>query len=117
RRDAPRRRPLERIEHQEQLHQVVVGGRGGGLDHEHVAAAAVLGDLDLHLAVAEAPDLGVAEGHADVAADRLGQRAVRAAPGYLYLLLHRPVRTIPASWAGRSRTFAAGSKVRCLTSL
>src|SRR5438477_12072233 len=23
----------------------------------------------------------------------------------------------PASWAGRSRTFAAGSKVRCLTSL
>src|SRR6266446_3169087 len=104
RRDAPRRRPFEGVEHQEQLHQVVVAGRAGGLDHEHIAAAHVLGDLDLHLAV-------------DVAADRLRQRAVRAPREYLDLVLHRPTRVIPASWAGRSRTFAAGSKVRCLTSL
>src|SRR5439155_1233995 len=116
-RDAPRRRPFEGVEHQEQLHQVVVAGRAGGLDHEHIAAAHVLGDLDLHLAVAETPDLGLAERHVDVAADRLRQRAVRAPREYLDLVLHRPIRVIPASWAGRSRTFAAGSKVRCLTSL
>src|SRR5207244_3804342 len=82
-----------------------------------VAAAHVAGDLDLHLAVAEAADLGLAERHVDVAADRLRQWAVRAPREYLDLVLHRPVRVIPASWAGRSRTFAAGSEVRCLTSL
>ena len=43
-----RRRALERVDHDQQLHQVVVRRRARRLDHEAVAAAHVLGDLDLH---------------------------------------------------------------------
>jgi hypothetical protein len=48
------------VQHQQQLHEVIVHRRAGGLDHEHVAAADVLGDLDHDLAVAEAAHLGAA---------------------------------------------------------
>ncbi len=74
--DALGRRALERVEHQEELHQVVVGRGADGLDHEHVAATDVLRDLDLDLAVAEPADLGASQRHADVSADRLGQAAI-----------------------------------------
>ena len=50
----------------QQLHQVLVGRRAGRLDHEDVARAHVLLDLDVDLAVGEAADLGLAE------ADRTG---------------------------------------------
>src|SRR5262249_55729371 len=40
--DPARRRPLEGVEHEEQLHQVVVGGSAEGLDDEDVTAADVL---------------------------------------------------------------------------
>jgi hypothetical protein len=63
------RRALERVQHQQQLHQVVVRGRARRLDHEDVAAADVLRDLDLHLAIAETTDLGLAQRHADRLAD------------------------------------------------
>src|SRR5581483_6320993 len=116
RRDALGRRPLEGVEHEEQLHQVVVRRPARGLDDEDVAAAHVLGDLDLHLAVAEAADLRAPERYPDLAADGRRERAIRAAREYLDLVLH-PSSAVPARWAGRSRTFDAGSKVRCLTSL
>ncbi len=116
RRDPLRRRPLEGVEHQEELHQVVVGRRRDRLDHEHVTATDVLGDLDLDLAVAEAPDLGSAQRDADVTTDRLRQRAIGVSRKELDFVLHR-TRRASSSWAGRSRTFAAGSKVRCLASL
>ena len=51
------RRALQRIDHHQQLHQVVVRRRADRLQHEHVLAADVLEDLDHHLAVAEAADL------------------------------------------------------------
>ena len=94
-------------------------GRARRLDDEDVAAAHVLGDLDLALAVAEAADLGLPERHAELLADRRRERPVGAPGEYLDLVFHRArsAPSIPASWAGRSRTFAAGSKVRCLTSL
>ena len=117
RRDALGGRALERVQHQQQLHQVVVAGRTRRLHDEDVAPAHVVGDLDLDLAVAESPDLRVGERHPEMRAQRVRQRPVRVAREYLDLVLHRPEHTFPASWAGRSRTFAAGSKVRCLTSL
>ncbi|OIQ70042.1 hypothetical protein GALL_483520 [mine drainage metagenome] len=42
---------LERIDHDEQFHQVVVGRRAGGLDDEHLAGAHVLLDFDRDFAV------------------------------------------------------------------
>ena len=51
-RDAAGRRALERVDHDQQLHQVVVHRRAGRLDDEDVLAAHVLVDLDVDLAVA-----------------------------------------------------------------
>ena len=63
--DAPPRRAPQRVDDDQQLHQVVVGRERGRLDHEHVRAAHVLLDLDENLHVREAPD------------HRLGQRGLR----------------------------------------
>ena len=52
-RDPGRAGPLERVQHDEQFHQVLVDRRAGRLDDEHVAAADVLVDADLGLAVGE----------------------------------------------------------------
>jgi len=54
RRDAAGRGALQRVDHDEQLHERVVHGRARRLDHEHVRAADVLVDLHVHLAVREA---------------------------------------------------------------
>ena len=51
--DARRRGALEGVEHDQQLHQVVVDRRAGGLDDEDVGAADVLVDLEEDLAVGE----------------------------------------------------------------
>src|SRR5262249_5690840 len=87
---------LERVEDQQQLHQVVVGRHAGGLDDEDVPAADVVPDLDLALAVAEAGTFGAAQGHADGVADRPGERRVRIARQDLDLVVHlvpRPFRS------------------------
>ncbi len=55
RRDAPRRSALQRIDHQQQLHQVLVHRTARRLHHEHIGAAHVLLNLDVTLAVAK-PD-------------------------------------------------------------
>src|SRR5437867_1262581 len=74
RRDAARRGALGRVQHDEQLHEVL--GRGaGGLDDEHVAAADVLVDPHRHLAVLEALDFGVAERRLELLADGARERA------------------------------------------
>ena len=70
-RGAPRR-----VDHDQQLHQVVRRS-AGRLDHEDVAAADVLVDLDRDLAVGEAPDLGLAEPDLQVPAELLRQHPVR----------------------------------------
>ena len=51
--DAPGGRALERIDHQHDLHQVIIGGRARRLQHEHVLTANVLVNLDHDLAVRE----------------------------------------------------------------
>ena len=81
--DAACRGAAEGVDHDEQLHQVVVDGLAGGLHHEHVAAADgfVDGDGDLtvckggHGAVAEVqPQLGTdsfCEGHVGIRSEDL----------------------------------------------
>src|SRR5690606_35888367 len=51
------------------LHQVVVRGRAGGLQHEDVFPADVLEDLDIDLAVGEACDGGAAQLELEVLRD------------------------------------------------
>ncbi len=53
RRDPIGARPARRVHHDEQLHEVLIGRRAGRLDDENVAAANVLVDLDVGLAIRE----------------------------------------------------------------
>ena len=88
---------LERVEHDQQLHQVVVHRRARGLDHEDVLAADVLVDLDVNLSVGEARDIGVAQRHLERLGDLLGERTVRVPREELQLISHRsPLRALRA---------------------
>ncbi len=75
---------LQRVDHDQQLHQIVVGGIAGGLDHEDVLAADILLDLDEHFHVGEAADLRLGEGQLQILADLLGQFAVGIARDQLH---------------------------------
>ena len=63
------RRALERVDHDQQLHQRLVRRRAGGLHDEAVDAADVLADLDVDLAVGERGDVGLPEGDLQDLAD------------------------------------------------
>ena len=80
--DRAGRGALERVDHDQQFHEVVVGGRAGGLHDEAVHAADVLLQLDVHLTVGEARDLRLSEGRLEVAAHRLRELAVSVAAEY-----------------------------------
>ena len=84
-RDARGGGATERVDHDQQLHDAVVGGRAGRLDHVDVAAADVLVDLHERLAVGETVDGGGAERDAEMLADFLGQRRVGVAGENLHL--------------------------------
>ncbi len=58
---------------------MIVGGRRGRLDDEHVLAADVLLHLDENLHVGEAADDAFGERDLEVACDRLGEGAVAVA--------------------------------------
>ena len=59
RRDPPRRRPLEGVDHDQQLHDRLVHGAGRGLDEEHVLLADVVQDPHEDVLVRELEDLGL----------------------------------------------------------
>ncbi len=65
-----------RVDHDEQLHKVVVDGLAGGLDDEHVASAHRLVDADGNLAVCKLVDRAVAHRQPQLAAHALGKRTV-----------------------------------------
>ncbi len=69
RRDPPGRRALEGVDHDEQLHQVVVDRPAGRLHDEHVGAAHRLADVHRDLPVGKVPDLALAERQPEVAGD------------------------------------------------
>ena len=65
--DPPRRAALQRVERDQQLHQIVVGRIGGRLDHEDILAAHVLVDLDEHFHVGKAPHAGFGQRQVEIA--------------------------------------------------
>ena len=87
---------LERVDHHQQLHEVVVDRRAGRLHDEAVHAADVLVDLDVDLAVGEAGHLGLAERRLDVLADRRA-RSRFAFPLNMVRALSTALRGFPAT--------------------
>ena len=77
--DAPRRRAAQRVDDDQQLHQVVVGRKRRRLDHEHVGAAHVFLDLDEDLHVGEAPHHRLGQRRREIGGDRLGERGIGVA--------------------------------------
>lgn len=71
--------PPAGVDHDEELHEVLVGGRAGGLHQEHVAATHALLQLHVDLAIREPLDLDLAQLHPKVARDLLRQHRVGAA--------------------------------------
>ena len=92
RRDPPRRAALQRVERDEQLHQMVVRRVRGRLDHEYVLAADVLVDLDKHLHVGEAAHAGSRQRQAEIGRDRLGKRPIAVAGKDLHRRRGNPCR-------------------------
>ena len=77
--DAARRRAAQRVDDDQQLHQVVVGRIGRRLEDEHVGAADVLLDLDEDLHVGEAPHHRLGQRGGEIGGDRLGERGIGVA--------------------------------------
>ena len=75
----------ESVDHDEQLHQVVVDGLAGGLDNENVAAAHRFVDGYGDLAVGEGGDIAVAQSQAQLAADAFRKGLVCVGGEYLDL--------------------------------
>src|ERR1035441_4156373 len=75
-RDARCRGPLERVNHHQQLHQMLVHRVAGGLDDKNIDAAHVLQQLKVNFAVGKALHLGFAHLNPNVSGDLLGQRPV-----------------------------------------
>jgi hypothetical protein len=72
------RRPAAGVGHHQQFHQILCR-RIRRLHDEHIAAAHVFHQLDIHLAVAEAPHMRAAQRHMQVPRDLLRQRGIRLA--------------------------------------
>ena len=77
--DAPARRAAQRVDDDEQFHQVVVGRIRRRLDDEHVGAAHVLLNLDEDFHVGEAPHHRLGQGGREVGGDGVGKRRIGVA--------------------------------------
>src|SRR5208282_3815527 len=101
--DAPRRGPLERVDHHQQFHQVLIHRVAAGLDDEYVCPAHVFQNLKINLAVAEASQRALPQRHVEVARDLLRQRAVGHPRKQLELLVDQefPLRTLENALWGR----------------
>ena len=74
--DAPRRRAAQRVDNDQQFHQMVVGGIRGRLDDEDVGAADVFLNLDEHFHIGEAAHHRFGQWVAEIGADRVRERRV-----------------------------------------
>ncbi len=108
RRDAPRRSAFQRVDHQQQLHQVFVHRPARRLHHKHVAAPHVLLNLDVHLAVGETLQHGLATWHAEEVTNFIGQRLVRRTAENLELLVHPRSRLAFRFFLGRGGSLLLG---------
>ncbi len=75
--NASRRSALERVDADQQFHQIVVGRIAGRLDDEHVFAAHVLVDLDEDLLVGKAAHLRIHQRHFEITCNGPCKRQVR----------------------------------------
>ena len=78
-RDARRGSPAQRIDHDEQLHQVFIRGHTNGLHDKHVFAAHVVENLNRNLAVLETVALRPPQRHTHVIGNPLRQLRIRVA--------------------------------------
>ena len=78
----------KRVDHDEQLHQIVVRRIGRRLDDESVASAHVLENFDEDLKIGEAADMAAGQRLAEIGGDRLGQRSIGIAGQNLHLAGH-----------------------------
>src|SRR5690606_37939727 len=81
--DALRGGAPRRVHQDQELDQVVICGRTGRLDDEHILAADVLVDLHERLTVRKTCDRRLPERLADRSANFLGERTVGIAGEYL----------------------------------
>ena len=64
------------VNHDEQLHQVLIGRGAGGLNDENIVAPNVFLDSDVGLAIGKGTDGGLPERHTDVSANAQRQLAI-----------------------------------------
>ena len=74
--DPPGRGAFQRIDADQQLHQIVVGGVAGRLDDEDILAADILVDGHPDLVVGEPLHLGLGQGDVEMVGDGLGESLV-----------------------------------------
>ena len=67
----------QRVDADQQFHEVVVGRVGGGLDEENILAAHVLLNLDEDLVILKTLELGLRQGRVEMIGDGFRQRRVR----------------------------------------
>lgn len=79
RRDALRRRAAQRIEGNQQFHDVIVDRRGEGLHHENIALAHVFENLHMQIVVGKARDFDPGKRKAEAVADFAGEGFVGVA--------------------------------------
>ena len=103
RRDARRRRPPERVDHDQQLHDVLVDRRAGRLHDEDVGAADVLVDLERHLGVREPAELGLPHRDPEHVRDPAGQFRMCATREDLHVRARQSASTRSRhdGWLGR----------------
>src|SRR5947209_7361088 len=75
----PPRRTPERIDDDQELHKVIVGGERRRLQHEYIAAAHVFQYLDEDLHVGEPANHRFGQGSGEIGSDGLGERRIRIA--------------------------------------
>ena len=92
----------QRVDADQQFHQIVVGREAGRLEHEHVLAADVLVDLDEHLLVGEAAHAGVGQRHLEIVGDRPRQRQVAVAGQQFHVCVPIPWRRWTALASARA---------------
>lgn len=74
--DPAGRGALERVDHHQHFHQVVIYGVAGGLNDEHVASADTLIQRSIALTIGKFADLRVAQFRVQMLADLLRQHAI-----------------------------------------
>jgi len=87
RRNAPCRCALQRVNHQQQFHQVLIHRLAGGLHHKNVCASNVLQYLEINFAIGESCYMRLSARYSKKRADLICQRLICSAAKDLQLLI------------------------------